>query len=118
MEEKNHHRNFIHIASGSWVGKIAKTGIEMIPSPVGYGPGDMLSAANAITGKDLLSGEHLDRTERVIHDIAAIIPLVPAAPFVEIVRMIRHRAEEAAHAKRQGQHAEALRHTANAHGKA
>lgn len=98
----NRKRNPIQKMFGSTIGKVLKTGIEMIPSPVGYGPGDLITAASALTGRDVLSGEYLDRTDRVINGLAALIPLIPATPVVEVARIIRHHGEEAVHAKREG----------------
>lgn len=99
--EENKKRNIFQKAMGTVVGKVVTTGVEMIPSPWLYGPGDILTAVNAFTGKNLMTGERLDPVERVIHGVAAVIPLLPATPVVEAARLIRRGVEDVAHARRQ-----------------
>lgn len=99
-EAANAERSRWRRAVDSTGGKIAKTVIEMIPSPVGYGPGDLLTLGNAIrgfrSGKDL-AGSHMDKVDSSIHLIAALIPGVPATPVVEVARKVRQTAEDASH---------------------
>lgn len=94
-------------------GKIVKTGVEMIPSPIGYGPGDAVSliigAVGLRTGKDFTTGQPLDKVDATTHIVAGLIPFVPATPFVEIAKNGRKKLENAAYAVSQGEHAKAAR---------
>ncbi|GEM_PF-6783908 len=101
-EERNRHRTPIQRAFSTTLGKVAKTAIEMIPSPIAYGPGDLVTVVGALSGRDLLTGDHLDFGARVIYGIASAIPFVPATPLVWAVSMIRHGVEDTVHARTVG----------------
>lgn len=76
--------------------RTGKTVVEMIPGQFGpYGIGDVLTAVEGITGKELL-GRKLDKVDRAISIAAAAIPLMPATPLRELLRYLRIRYEESA----------------------
>ena len=109
-EQLNAQRNFLQRAMSSAVGKGVTTLIEMIPSPILYGPGDGLTAFNAVIGKNIVTGELLDPVERWIHAGAAAIPLVPATPVVEIAKIVRRNVEDTVHHKKLGNDGHAKAH--------
>lgn len=98
FEEANKKRGFfrrmIRSRAGKWV---VKPIIEMIPSPVGYGPGDIITGIGALTGKDFLSGEDLDLVDRILYGVATGIPYVPSTVIVEPARFVRKQIEETVH---------------------
>ena len=97
VEAENASRPRWRKAFDTTLGKGAKTAIEMIPSPIGYGPGDVVTLLNAVRGKDTFSGEKLDKVDRTINAIAALIPGVPATPVIEVARRVRKKTEEASY---------------------
>lgn len=81
----------------SKVGKLVRTGAEMIPFPIiWWGPGDFLTGYEAWRGKDV-AGNKLDKVDRTIHVIAAGFPLVPATPIVELAHKVRPFIENVVH---------------------
>lgn len=114
MEEENKKRNFVQRYLSKGVGKwVIKPLIEAIPSPAGYGPGDVITAIGAVRGKDALSGEKLDRVDRVIYGVASVIPGVPATYLVEPTRFLRRHLEDAVYSYKENN---ASGFTKNIHG--
>lgn len=94
-EEKNRKSGIQKFFSRKVVGWIARTVAQAIPSPIGYGPGDIITGASAIIGKDILSGEHLDMVDRGLYAVATAIPGVPATILVTPARFLRKSIENA-----------------------
>lgn len=92
-------------------GWIARSIAQAIPSPVGYGPGDAITGASALLGKDVLSGDHLDLVDRGLYAIATVIPGVPATILVTPARLLRRAIEDAFHTHRTGQKHETVQNT-------
>lgn len=68
-----------------------RTLFESIPFGLGpYGIGDAISLYESYRGK-MIFGPQLDKVDRIISFIAALIPLVPATPFRIAVSKIRDR---------------------------
>lgn len=60
------------------------------PLAFGYGPGDILAAFNALTGRDIYTGGgRIDPIDRIIYGLGAVIPGVPATVVVEIADWLR-----------------------------
>lgn len=82
------------------VGKyIFKALLEAIPSPVEYGPGDLITGIGAVTGRDVISGEKLDTIDRIVYGIATAIPYVPAVYLVEPIRFLRRWVEDSVYSR-------------------
>lgn len=83
------------------LGFAAKTAVEMIPSPAGYGPGDIITGMSALLGKDVLTGDKLDWVDRGLYGVATVIPFVPSTFLVTPARIVRRSFEEGVHGRRQ-----------------
>lgn len=94
-EEKNRKSGIQKFFSRKIVGWVARTVAQATPSPIGYGPGDIITGASAIIGKDILSGEHLDMVDRGLYAVATAIPGVPATILVTPARFLRKSIENA-----------------------
>ncbi len=90
------HRLF-RTGPGRWV---LKPLLEGIPSPIAYGPGDVITAVSALKGNDILTGEALDTIDRILYGIASFIPFIPSGALVEPVLLLRRWGEDFAHARR------------------
>jgi len=64
--------------------------IEMIPSPVGYGPGDVITVLEGIFGRTI-DGLKLTTIERLVYFGASAIPGVPARPIVAAYRWTQRK---------------------------
>lgn len=102
-ELKNRKKNPIQRVMSTTVGRwIFKPLAEAIPSPVGYGAGDVITGVSAILGKDILTGDKLDHVDRALYGIATAIPYVPSIVLVEPARLVRRHVENAVHARKEG----------------
>lgn len=95
------------------LGWVANTVVQSIPSPIGYGVGDVVTLAGAVLGHDLMTGRKLDILGRVIYGAAALVPGVPATVLMIPLQAVRYGVEEAHHAAKQGSHDDAIRHIKN-----
>lgn len=85
----------------SKVGWIVRSGIQALPSPWLYGPGDVVTGISAASGKDILTGERLDPIDRALFGVATVIPGVPATILVGPMRAVRRGIENATHSYQQ-----------------
>lgn len=93
------------------VGWLARSAVQSIPFVFfGYGVGDVVTGISALTARDVLDGERLDKVDRVLYGVATLIPFVPATILVSPMRMIRRFAEDAHHAYKTGNPDEAAQH--------
>ncbi|MBI2622235.1 hypothetical protein HYW66_01200 [Candidatus Microgenomates bacterium] len=86
-------------ALGRWV---LKPIAESIPSPVFYGPGDIITGVSALVGRDILTGDRLDVVDRILYGVATAIPGVPSAVLIVPAKLIRRGGEDFVHARKQG----------------
>ncbi|MBI4065513.1 hypothetical protein HY409_04070 [Candidatus Gottesmanbacteria bacterium] len=82
------------------IGKIAGLGLQMIPTPIGYGPADVVEIINGVSGRNLLTGDRLDPVRRIASFIAGLIPGVPAVFILEPVSLVREGLEDVVHKRR------------------
>jgi hypothetical protein len=79
--------NHVDISAGQRVKTLATVVLEMIPSPAGYGPGDVITGLEAVFGRTI-DGLKLSWIERGIYAVFTAIPFVPARPFVSVYRWL------------------------------
>lgn len=114
-EARNRKRNPLQrFFANGLIGWTARTIVQAIPSPVGYGPGDVVTGISALTGKDILSGNDLDLIDRGLYAVATVIPGVPATILITPARFLRRSIEEAVHARTTASPKEAVRHVKEA----
>jgi len=115
-EAKNEGKNAVHRFFGSGTrGWIARTLVQAIPFPfILYGPGDVITGISAVSGMDILTGDHLDAVDRFLFLGASLIPGVPATILVDPARILRRSIEDAAYAKKRNQSDEAVMHAKEA----
>ncbi len=102
------------------LGQTALTIFQMIPSPIGVGPGDAITGANAIyisqglirhgEGRDLFTGERADWGDAIANAVATVIPVAPGTVLVGIY----HGARDAWNHWRSGEKGDALASVAGA----
>jgi hypothetical protein len=80
----------VDISAGQRIKTLATVLVEMIPSPVGYGPGDVITILEALFGRTI-DGLRLTAFERLLYVIASAIPAVPARPFVSGYRWLKNK---------------------------
>lgn len=95
------------------LGWMANTLVQSIPSPVGYGVGDVVTLAGAVLGHDLMTGRKLDILGRVIYGAAALVPGVPATVLMLPLQVVRYGIEEAHHAAKHGRQEDVIKHLQN-----
>ncbi len=80
----------VDVSAGQRIKTIATVVIEMIPSPAGYGPGDVITLLEGLFGRTM-DGLKLTPFERLLYFGASAIPVVPARPFVSGYRWLARR---------------------------
>lgn len=102
-EARNKRKNVFQKFFSTLLGRFAlKPFIEMLPSPVGYGPGDLITGMSAVSGKDVLTGDHLDKVDRALYAIVTVIPFVPSIVLVLPIRILRQGIEEVFYSGKKG----------------
>lgn len=79
------------------LGWVAKTTAQSVPVL-----GDGITALNAISGYDVLTGEKLDVVDRLLNGAVTFIPFVPGTLVIDPIRRIRRGVEDAVYAKSKG----------------
>lgn len=102
-EAQNRDKNPIQKWFSRGQGKVVKVLAEMIPSQFWWGPGDVITGAGAIVGKDFLTGDKLDGVDRILYGLSSAVPFVPSIVLVEPAKIIRRGIEEAVHSRKQGE---------------
>lgn len=81
------------------VGWVIQTAAQAMPSFAGYGPGDILTLYGTVRGKTLLTGEKLDKVDRVLYGVATAIPFVPGTLLSSSVVSVRKSVEDWVYAR-------------------
>lgn len=115
-EENRSHRNPIQtFLRRGVVGFAARTVFEAIPTPIGYGPGDLITGISALRGRDILTGDRMDILDRILYGVATAVPVLPGTVLVVPAKFIRRKVEDAYLAYKSGNHKEAIGNAQEAH---
>lgn len=101
-EEENRKAGRLRRFFRTKAGWVLRTGIQMIPSPVGYGPGDLITFINFLFGQDIITGEKLDWVDRFVNLGASAFPFLPSTVLIPPAQAIRRGVENLIHAQQTG----------------